>query len=319
VAAAPNGGRGVKVVYYVSEGKPREIMLAKALAEGCKQHKDELEIRYTADYGETPDGSDRRWPGPMRGDDVACFFGVKGRSRQIFDDHRRMGKATLYFDKGLTREKGDEADVGHTKFSRIYVNDVHPASYMMSHKRGDKRWSKIKRYTYKHRPYPGGHVLICSSSQKYHDFHGLGNKEEYAQGLISQITKLTKRHLIYRPKPSSHEEVPEIVRVGGASFSSRASNIDAALKGCHVVVTHGATAAMDAIMAGVPAICLGKCVTTPVAGDMLAQVEAPEFPGDDLRQKWLNAMAYCQWTREELQSGEAWEDLKAEIEKQGGK
>lgn len=314
----------MKVVYYVSEGKSREEMLAAALAqgvlgepvsvrqliEGVARGKNEFQIRYTADYGEDEHGNDRKWPGPMRDDDVACFFGVKGRSKQILDDHRRMGKATLYFDKGLTRQKGEG---GHTLYSRIYVNASHPCDYFMRNKRDESRWKPIKTYLPPRQYNKGGHVLLCSSSAKYHEFNSLPTPAEYNAGLVTRMKKQTKRHIIYRPKPSSSEQVP----VAGASMSLRDCKLEDALRGCHVVLTHGATAAMEAIMAGVPAITLGKCVASPVCADTLGQLEDPPFPDEEKRTRWLCAMSYVQWTCDELRSGEAWQELRPEIERQG--
>lgn len=315
----------MKVVYYVSEGKPREEMLALALAQGvlgreCSVKelidgvaagKNVFEVRYTADYGEDEHGNDRKWPGPMRDDDVACFFGVKGRSKQILEDHRRMGKATLYFDKGLTRQKGEG---GHTLYSRIYVNASHPCDYMMLHKRGDKRWRAISQYLPPPQRNKGGHILLCSSSAKYHEFNSLPPPAEYNSGLVAAMKKQSKRQIIYRPKPSSSEQVP----IAGAAMSMKQCNLSDALRGCYAVVTHGATAAMEAVMAGVPALCLGQCVASPVTGSTLGQLEDLPFPDEGKRLAWLHAMAYVQWTCDELRSGEAWAELRKEIERQSG-
>src|SRR5688500_2147229 len=116
-------GRSVVNITFYASDKPREIMLAKALAEGAKALGDYSEIRRTADYGEDEEGNDKKFPGPSPETDVACIFGVKGRSKDILKDHRLVGKATLYFDKGYTRAKGEG---GHTLHSRISVNAAHP-------------------------------------------------------------------------------------------------------------------------------------------------------------------------------------------------
>lgn len=295
----------MKVVFYASD-KPREIMLAKALERAVRRTGDEFEIRRTGDYGETPDGDDLLYPGPSPDTDVACCFGVKGRSKQIIVDHRAVGKGTLFFDKGYSRGKGEG---GHTEYSRISVNATDPLAYMMKQRRSDRRFRllgvKLGRYS----AYAGGHVLICGSSQKYHEFHKLDEPDTYAQKLVRVLRKHTQRQIIYRPKPSWKGARP----IAGTSFSSGGCSIADALRGCHAVVTHGSAAAMDAVMAGVPAIVLGPSIALPVAEEDLAQVEQPRFPAEDERQRWCNAMAYCQWTTDELRDGSAWQELKAEL------
>jgi hypothetical protein len=325
----------MKIVFYAAD-KPREHMLATALALGAKAAGDTLEIRRTADYGEALEGPARKYPGPTPDTDVAVCFGVKGRSRQIIEEHRGMKIATLFFDKGYHRGKGEG---GHTEYSRISVNGSDPNDYMMLINRPDDRWKRLgfELKEFVKRPY--GHVLICSSSEKYHDFHRLPSPHDYAVGLVSRLKKLCERQIIYRPKPSSTQSQLGVVdtedetemraalehyhavmfrnkAVAGAAFSNGSSKMADALRGCHVVVTHGSAAAMDAIIAGVPAICLGRSIALPVAETVLENVEKPRIPNDAERYIWCRNMAYCQWTAPELRSGEAWSELKAEIVRQ---
>lgn len=297
----------MRIVFYAAD-KPREIMLAKALAEGAQAHGDTLEIRRTADYGEDGGGNDLKYPGPCPETEVAVVFGVKGRSRQILDDHRAMGRATLFLDKGYTRERGEG---GHTLYSRVSVNAASPLAYMMREKRTSDRWKRLGLKLEPRRE-NGGHVLIATSSQKYCEFHKLGDANTHAAKLVAQVRKQTPRQIVYRPKPSFHDAEP----LGGVAMSGAHQTIWDALRGCHCVVTHGATAAMEAVIVGVPAIVLGDGIAKPVAGDAIDQVETPPWVGDEERFRWACAVAYCQWTGDELRSGEAWGHLKAEILRQ---
>lgn len=301
----------MKIVFWASN-KPRELMLAEALKHGAKVHGDKLEIRNPGDYGETPDGDDLKYPGPTPDTDVAVVFGVKGKSRWIMDDHREVGKAVLYMDKGYTRTRGEGR---HTLYSRISVNDSSPVGYMMKTERKPDRFERLGINPAPRRVRPGGTVLLCVSSGKYQTFHKLPVPEEFSAGIVRRLVKLTDRHIIYRPKPSAHAVKP----VAGTSLSNGASGIQDALKSCHVLVTHGSAAAMDAVLSGVPAIVLGGSVARPVAETVLENVEDPFFPEREDLIQWCYAMAYCQWTTAELRSGEAWADLKREILRQQDK
>lgn len=299
----------LNVAFYVSD-KPREIMLAEALAKGAKVHGDRLEVRRTADYGEDENGDELKWSGPHPEDDVACFFGVKGKSRRIMDDYRAVGKSTLYLDKGYTRSKGRN---GHTEYTRISVNGSDPLAYMMS-KRPADRWLRLGIDLEERRPGRSGHILLCTSSAKFHEFHKLKDPTRWASEIAHDMATImdNQRLIVYRPKPSWKAAVP----VERTLFTTGATPIKDALKGCHIVVTYGATAAADAIFAGVPALVLGNAVARPVAETKISGLEEPTWATLEKRQRWASCLAYCQWSIDELESGEAWAELKAEILRQ---
>ena len=300
-------GASVNLTFYASD-KPREHMLAQALVIGAKVHGDTLEIRRTADYGEDEDGNDRKFAGPSPDTHIACMFGVKGQSRRILDDHRAMGRSVLFFDKGYTRTRGE---LGHTEYSRVSVNGFSPSAYMMLAPRSSDRWKRLEGRI-EERTANTGHVLICGSSPKYHLAHGLPEVDEWAARLVSHLHKITTRQIVYRPKPKSYKARP----VNGAAYSHGGTTIKQALRGCHCVVTHGASAAVDAVIAGVPVITLGACAASPVAEKRLDRVDDPYWPSNIERYAWACALAYAQWTTTELRSGEAWEVLKAEVARQ---
>lgn len=288
----------MKFVFYASD-KPREHMLAAALGAGLKNLGHDYELRRSADYGEDLDGNDLLWPGPSADTDVAVFFGVKGKSRRIMDDHLAMSKYTVMLDKGYSRSKGE---AGHTEYSRAILNGPHPVDYMMKREYSADRFSKLGILIQARRkPTKDGHILFCGSTGKYHEFNNLSEPTEYAIHTFNKIRKVSQRHVVYRPKPSA-KAAPALP---GASYSWGSTGMSDALRGCHVVVTHGSSAAMDAVLSGVPALVLGKSIASPVSESDLANIEAPFYPDGELLHKWANAMAYCQWTNNELRSGEA--------------
>lgn len=311
--------RPTRVVFYASD-KAREIMIAKAFGEGVLRAGGEYEIRRTGDYG-----SGRLWEGPGFTTDVACMFGVKGRSQQILKEHRLLDLGALFFDKGYTRDRGEG---GHTEWTRISVNDSHPLAYMMRERRPKDRLHELGIKWRDRQNARAGHILIATSSQKYNDFHGLGDAYEHASTLVQRISKMIgdrvqklnpligDHQIIYRPKPSASPVRP----IGGASTSHAGTSIKDALRGAFLLVTHGASAAMDAIVAGVPAVSLGPSIAAPVCSRELdeATLAEPHWPMDAERGDWARAMAYCQFTLAEMRSGLAWDILKPEIARQCG-
>jgi hypothetical protein len=290
----------MKFVFYASD-KPREIMIAKAFAKGIdKRHA--FELRRTADYGE-----DRIFEGPTPDTDIAIVFGVKGASRQIIKEHLEVGKHAIYLDKGYTRHKGEH---GHTLYTRLSIDSSSPLRYMQRIKHGNDRFKELDIELKDRRDATkDGHILFCGSSQKYHDFNGLGDAQEFAEKVLFKLRKVSQRQLVYRPKPSWTDARP----IPGALFSSGSQDIKDALRGCHLVVTHGSSVGMLAAFEGVPIMVFGDTLMTPIAESDITKAENPTWPEQGTRMQWACDTAYCQWTLDEMRSGRCLEYVLGEI------
>ena len=275
----------MNVTFYAAMDKGREMMLANAIARGADLAGDKVNIRPAVSYS----ADDRP--------DAACVFGVKENSRLIVEDLSRRGIPWIYIDKGFTRSKGGN---GHTEYSRVCVNAVHPLDYMMVPRSGD-RWERLG-ITLKPERQNGRHILVCGASAKMHRFLGLSEPSVWARDVISQLRETTARPIVYRPKPSWRERVA----VPGAGLSPSGRPLRDDLVDCHAVVTYATTVAADAIFAGVPAVALGPSIARPVSSQTLEGIDQITMPSQDKVRRWAESMAYCQWTVDEMASGEAW-------------
>jgi hypothetical protein len=79
----------------------------------------------------------------------------------------------------------------------------------------------------------------------------------------------------------------------------------------HCLITYNSVAAVEAVMLGKPAICLGPNAASVVASTDLAEVENPKFPTDDEREAWLRHLSYSQFTFMEMSNGTAWHILNS--------
>ena len=274
----------MKVIFYAAN-KSREHMLAHFWQKGIGNRHHSFELRSTEDYN-GPDS------------DVAIFFGVKSKSRMILDDHLAAGCHTIMLDKGYTRTAGEG---GHTKYSRVIVDGLDPSRYMMRELMQPDRFGRLNIHIAEKRVV-GEDILYCGSTQKYCDFHGLGDMTEYAESVYNQIRDVSGRRVIYRPKPSSQGVAPVV----GMPMHRAKTSITEALRECHAVVTHGSSAAMDAMLAGVPIVVLGGSVASPMADKSVTGIDTITLPDYDSRFRWASALAYCQWTNKEMMRGAAW-------------
>ena len=95
------------------------------------------------------------------------------------------------------------------------------------------------------------------------------------------------------------------VRVRPHPLVERSRPLAEDLADARVAVTWSSTAAIEAVLHGVPVVALDPgCMAWPVASHSL---DAPLYLGD--RRQWAYDLAYRQWTHDELSSGEAWDSI----------
>ena len=287
--------RKMRAIFYVAN-KPRERLLAEAMKVGMSLLGDSLTIVPSASY-----------VGPDDSFDLTCFFGVK--SRQLFRDYRNHDRRghILYIDK---------AYVGRGEYYRFIVDDTQPNAYLHEVPRASDRWDWLKIELQPLQPEdPRKHVLFAGSSQKYCDFHSLGDATAYARKFCKRVRNMNSREIVYRPKPTWGDAEP----IEGTTFSGPDEKLSSLFSKMHVLITHGSGAAVEAIIAGVPAITLGNGVTHSVTDRSLnfETVRKPFFPDDAWRKQFMCDLAYTQFTRAEWVQGGAWPTLREVILRRG--
>ncbi len=305
----------MNVHFFVVGEKQREHDVADAVGAGVLACGDEFAKSDAVDFVE---------PNPKV--DVACVFALKGQAKRILDAYHVMGARTLLFDKGLIRAStGLGAPNGYYRVSIDEFMPLGRIERMMREGVSPNRWVATGlRPRDRVRITAIGPVIYAGSSQKYCDFHGLGDEHEYAVELLRRIRKKAgkDRPIVYRPKPSfTGARIVE-----GTIFSrptgTRARDFHVGSLGdllpkAHALVTHGSHAAIDAILAGVPAIVLGDGAARPVAGTDLEELrnDVLPFPDRERRFAWLSSIAWFQWLVPEMQDGTMWRFLREEMER----
>ena len=84
----------------------------------------------------------------------------------------------------------------------------------------------------------------------------------------------------------------------------------------HCVIAFTSGLSIDAVRNGIPVIaCDPGNFAWPISSKNAHQVEHPFMASEENVQSWLNTLAYCQWSKSEMESGEAWAHLKPAVEK----
>lgn len=278
----------MRVAIYYSFANERSKLIAKALLRGIGRHEGNVQFIRARDYQGKPEA------------DVAIHYGFAEGLRRIFEQYRDEGRKAVYVDLGYWhRRKRTRFDGYH----KLVLNSRHPTEYFQNKRHAPDRFNRLGVKIAPWRK-AGRHIVVVGMSGKGALAEGF-RPEQWERQTIAQLRELTDRPIIYRPKPNWQEARP----IPGTIFQ-RGVELDEALRNCHAVVCHHSNVAVDAILAGVPAICpIG--VASVMGGTDLTHIESPPMP--DGRHQWAADIAYTQYTMDEMISGEAWQYLKSEV------
>lgn len=225
--------------------------------------------------------------------DALVLYGVGGISRDIWDAYE--GKPRILIDKGYAR-KG---------FMRVTINEFHPLKWLAEANPPADRllatgWDPIA-YGYGD---PGDHVLLDALSGKYCHWMKM-DRFAWIADTIRAIRSVTDMPILFRPRPSHNPAppVPEgtILDEGPLSESLAKSAF---------VVSHGGNLGCDAVIAGRPHVALGPSPALCLSSKSL-KVEV--VPTDAQRHRWMKALAYCQYSMDEIADGTMWKWVRAQL------
>ena len=135
----------------------------------------------------------------------------------------------------------------------------------------------------------GSHVLLCLPGPGAGRDFGI-DPVAWTESIHRRLVRATKRPIRKRPK---------IMR--------ECRPLEADLEDAWCLVTHSSTAAVTAAIAGVPVFVEPTCAAAPVGRTDL-DIESPVYPE---REPWLAALAWRQFSRQEVSSGMAWAHVSA--------
>lgn len=140
----------------------------------------------------------------------------------------------------------------------------------------------------------GRHVLLALHGMKFGRPWGIDIAAWHAT-IEARIRAVTDRPIIVRCKPIS------------PAAKAAAPSIESQLVDAWCLVTHSSTIAVQAALAGVPVFCEPTCAAAPVGCVDFARIEAPVRPE---REAWIAALAWRQWSADEMRSGRAWAHVR---------
>lgn len=270
--------------------------------------------------------------------DIAVVFGapkpgagVRETRRKIYAAHKGpfivldsavMGRSVYLQRPSWWRvrqrlRKNNRTLVNATTHFRIGLNGAfHNTADFCNHGSPPDRWQELSRAAnLPLLPYreTGRHILLVGQIPSDASLQGadiIGWMEE----TIHALRQRTKRRIVVRPHPGTQRR--DLKRIKARILGRSGVKLDMppsgtirdALSGCFLCVTYSSSAAIDALLMGVPAVAMSPAsLAWPVTDHDLERLEDPTlYP----REQWLHDLAYAQWTEAEIGSGLAWARLK---------
>lgn len=260
------------------------VVLADAMRAGVARHGDVATVAAT-------------WDGVVEHDAVVAYGWRYWRD--CFAAYRAAAKPYVFIDLAYWGRMPDRAAA--QGFYKVTVNSRHPVVRL------DRPGDRVARFGLTLAPWrtEGRHILVAGMSAKNAQDLGIA-PASWEAGAVAALRGLTKRPIVYRPKPTWREARP----LAGARYSAPGEPLQGALANCWAVVTHHSNVGVDALVAGVP-IFTEEGAAKPFSMAALAQIEQPVMP--DGRADFVAGLAYCQWSLSEMQGGLCWEHVRQEM------
>ena len=205
------------------------------------------------------------------------------------------GNNFYYMDSGYVGNNvGNSNSQGIKRYHRIVLNDL---QHTVIRPRPSNRWDLLGVKIHPRRT--GRRIIVAAPDEKPCKYYGI-DQQQWIRDTVTEINKHTTRPVEIR------ERAPKrIDRVINEPLSQVLT------QDVHALVTFNSVAAVESILAGVPAFVMAPShVATPVANTDLTKIDNPFYPDNDLLMAWCHSMAYGQYHVRELKNGTAFKMMQ---------
>ena len=232
--------------------------------------------------------------------DIAVIFGVY-KSKvptsyprgEIFRQQRQKNLDVIVLETGYV----NRGDGEHHHYAAGFNGLNGRADFRNQGVMPSDRWTLLGKTL---QPYtPGTHIILCGQVPWDASVEGTQHLKWIA-GIAANLQKITNKPIVYRPHPLAPQPPIE-----GCERPMRFIEDD--LQRAHAVVCWNSNTGVDAAIAGKPVFAFDEgSMVWDICSRGLLSIDTPAKPQ---RQMWANALAYAQWTPEEMAKGLAWKHL----------
>lgn len=234
--------------------------------------------------------------------------------RRVIKEQRITGRHTLVIDSNLFGFL-DPAD--RDRYLRYSLDGIFPTTGYYFHKDIDrKRWQEIKTsygWSERHWQHNGRNILICLQREGGWSMDGF-SVVSWLDQIVPRIQTMSSRPLVIRPHPGSLKVVPEIRRRWPQIEISVNSDIRQDFDRAWCTVTYNSSPAVASLLWGVPVFVTDpdarRSQAWPCVNTDLVKIDAPDLPD---RSALYDRLAQCHFATDNLQTGAAWQFMRARL------
>ena len=236
-----------------------------------------------AEFVKGSGGQISNWNREQHSDSALVIRGLGGGSRKALHHCWKTGRTYYTIDTGYF------GNVKNKYLHRITKNGLQYTGAIK-----ERPNDRARQFGYRYKKFqPGSKILVCPPSVKVMEVWG-ENLEEWVARTVAELKKFTDREIEIRLKPSRTDRI------------STNTIQEALAQDVHCLVTYNSIAAVEALMEGKPALVLGNNAASVIAETDIASIDSPRVPDRATMEAFMNNLAYCQFTTQEMKSGFAW-------------
>lgn len=225
-----------------------------------------------------------RWEDEVNTKNPLIIRGLGGNSRKALKHCWETKRDFYAIDTGYFGNERSKSKYWH-RITKNALQNTGPIIERPTDRLGNYKYKKFK---------PGSKILICPPSEKVMMVFDQPDPETWVKNTVAELKKYTDRPIEIRMKP---------VRADRISTNT----IEEALQNdVHCLITYNSIAALEALVNGKPAIALGPNCATTLCNTSLADIEKLNKPSEDRMTALMAHLSYCQFTRQEMMNGYAW-------------
>ena len=223
--------------------------------------------------------------------DLAVFWGYGPKNELIREQQIKAGRHYLVMEAGFFNDRFLHCSLGFDGLNgqADFLNHSSPSDRWLASRSILKEWN------------PGGdYYLLIGQIAGDNSCNHVDLKKWYAE-----VIKATDFPVVFRAHPLDHSGyVPD-----GVAFSNNSLEQD--MGGAVAVITFSSTVGVDALLAGKPTVAYDPISMVYNYVSHRIQLTSLIEPN---RQQWAYDLAYAQWSKEEIESGLAWDHLRGMYE-----
>lgn len=230
--------------------------------------------------------------------------------KQVLEYQQKTGGRTIIIDSNLFLYRDLNKEKGYLRLS--YDGIFPNTGEYCYHNPNPQRWEQIKRdlsMDLKHWRKDGKHILICLQRNGGWSMKGL-DVVQFFRDTVHKIRQYSDRPILVRTHPGDKKAAIYVKNIVGTNvtISNNTTLLDD-LQNAWATVVYNSSPSVASIIEGIPAFVIDPeySQSAEVSDHDLSKIENPKLPD---RLHWVQKMAQCHWTQNELASGAAWQHMR---------